>query len=337
MKKVIITTTFILFFCAILFAQKTDFNHINFNKADAVADNYKNESLTHLPLLVYKLTHGFNTDAEKLRVIYYWICHNVENDYNTGKKIVGKGKKHRKNRDEFIAWNNNHKQKIIDKLFIQKKTVCTGYALLLREMCRLANIECEVINGYYKSPSFDVKKPFVNHSWNAVRLNSKWYLCDATLASGYFDIDANKFIFQYNDGYFLTTPMLFVSNHFPEDKEWMLINDHTKNFTDFASHAFVYGKTFEHSIAPLYPQKLKNTTEITKGVDFELKINDPTKINDLEIITSNGWRVLESSPKKYSYENGILKFNHKFAKKGLYDVHIKIANDIVTTYTIDVL
>ena len=65
-----------LFFYSFIFigsAQKSDFKHINFNKADSIANLYKNEKLTNLPLLAYKLTYRLDTDVEKFRAIYIWV------------------------------------------------------------------------------------------------------------------------------------------------------------------------------------------------------------------------------------------------------------------------
>ena len=161
-------------------------------------------------------------------------------------------------------------------------------------------------------------------------------MCDPTLATGFFFVDIDEFIFDYNDGYFLTEPILFASNHFPEDTKWTLLKNDTITFTNFIKRPYVYGKTFEHDISPILPNTLDHTTSLTEEVKFKLEI-EKSKIADLQMSTNNGWKETTFSPTIYAYENGILTFNYVFPKKGLYDVHLKIANDIVTTYTIEVL
>ena len=64
--------------------------------------------------------------------------------------------------------------------------MCTGYAYLIKEMCFIADLDCEIIDGYARAFDANVNGlESLNHSWNAVKLNNKWYLCDATWSSGY--------------------------------------------------------------------------------------------------------------------------------------------------------
>ena len=168
------------------FAQQSDFKHLNFKHADSIAQLYKNESLQNLPLLSYKLTYRLETDAEKFRAIYIWVCNNIKSDYKKATKILKRGKKHRDNRDVFLTWNESYKTTFLKRLLEDKKTVCTGYAFLVKELASFAKIDCKIINGYNKSPDFNPDKLYPNHSWNSVKLNNKWYLCDPILASGYF-------------------------------------------------------------------------------------------------------------------------------------------------------
>ena len=63
------------FFCLKIQAQQSDFNTINFEKADAVANKYKGESLESLPILSYNLTNTLATDVEKFRAISYLKIH----------------------------------------------------------------------------------------------------------------------------------------------------------------------------------------------------------------------------------------------------------------------
>lgn len=36
-------------------------------------------------------------------------------------------------------------------------------------------------------------------------------------------------------------------------------------------------------------------------------------------------------------DNGTISFNYQFKHKGYHDVHVKIGNDIIASYTIDVI
>ena len=79
----VIITTFLFIFVFQLNAQIADFNTINFEKADAVALEYKDEMLTNLPELARKLTADLTTDAERFRAIFKWVCSTIANDYTS--------------------------------------------------------------------------------------------------------------------------------------------------------------------------------------------------------------------------------------------------------------
>ena len=53
--------------------------------------------------------------------------------------------------------------------------MCSGYADILRNVCALKEIEAKYIVGF---PPNDK----IGHAWNQVKLNGKWYNCDATWA-----------------------------------------------------------------------------------------------------------------------------------------------------------
>ena len=171
-----------------LYAQITDFKSIDFTRADNIAKLNEGSSLKNLPLLAHKLTHNLPTKVEKFRAIYFWVCHNIKGDYSQYIKVASKRKKLKDNTAEFLKWNSAYKKVMFKKLLKHKRTMCTGYAYLIKELCFLANIECEIVDGYGRTVDENINTlETANHSWNAVKLNNKWYLCDATWASGYTD------------------------------------------------------------------------------------------------------------------------------------------------------
>ena len=58
-------------------AQQSDFDTIDFERADLIALSYKGEELNNLPVLAYNLTHKLNSDVERFRAIYTWVCQNI--------------------------------------------------------------------------------------------------------------------------------------------------------------------------------------------------------------------------------------------------------------------
>lgn len=314
-------------------AQVSDFKAINFNRADNIAELNRGSSLKNLPLLAHKLTHQLPTDVEKFRAIYSWVCNNISGDLNQHNKVKGKRKKFKNDSLDYLKWNNQYKKTAFKKLLKYKKTMCTGYAYLIKELCFLANIECEIIDGYGRSASSNVETfEMANHSWNAVKLNNKWYLCDATWSSGYFVY--NLFIKDYNEGYFLTDPILFAKNHYPINKKWLL-ND-TLIPSEFVTSPIVYGETFKHKIIPVSPSKLNTLKTINDEINFSFKTLEDISEDKISLIYYSGNNELKLKIYDLKNENGTLSFKHQFKLKGHYDLHLKINNDIVATYTIKV-
>ena len=262
----------ILFLYAEAKAQKSDFKHINFEKCDSVAKSCHSETLYNLPLLVYKLTAHFDTEAEKFRAIHTWVCFNIESDHGFGEQTLKKRKKFKNDSIAFMQWNNKVQSKVFKRLLKEKKTICTGYAYLVKELANLIDIDCEIINGYSRTTKRNVGEIDIpNHSWNAVKLNNKWYQVDATLASGYFDVDKNKFIKNYNDGYFLASPELYKTKYYPLNKKWMLASN-TINLDQFVNAPVTYGNTFNQGIIPVLPYTLITKVFVNDKIDFKFKI-----------------------------------------------------------------
>lgn len=218
---------YIIIFCCLLAhlkssAQKSDFSTIDFTRADERAQLFGGKSLENLSVLVHELTSRLDTDVEKFRAIYKWVCGNITSDIRQGDLVIRKRKKYKNDTDGFLEWNNQFKKTAFKKLLRDQKTMCTGYAYLIKDMCFLANIEAEIINGFGRTVESNVTSlEIVNHSWNAIKLNNKWYLCDATWSSGYI-LNETLYVEDYNDGYFLADPLIFGNSHIPSDTKWFL-------------------------------------------------------------------------------------------------------------------
>ncbi|MEE9407015.1 MAG: transglutaminase domain-containing protein [Polaribacter sp.] len=315
-------------------SQVSDFKNINFNKADNNAKKSKGRNLQNLPLLTYDLTSNLKTDVEKFRAIYKWICSNVKGDYNMHRKVRRKRNKYKNDSNSFLKWNKEYSKTVFKSLLEDKKTMCTGYAYLLKTMTSIANVDCKIINGYGRNNSANIGKLSIpNHSWNAVFLNNKWYLVDATWASGYTDLNKNKFIFDYNDGYFLTEPKLFVKNHLPLNKKWMLLENKITTAKEFLNAPLIYSKIIKHKITPVLPKKMENKISKNEEITFALKASESIDLSKFKVQTSLTRTV---KPISILRKKDSILILHKFKIKGFYDVHILYKNDVIVTYTFNV-
>ncbi len=333
MKKILFLVLFFIFIIAS--AQIADFKNIDFTKADNIAKLNKGEGLQNLPLLCYKLTSKLPTKVEKFRAIYSWVCTNISGDIKQHNKIYKIREKLKNDSIALVKWNNKYKKKAFKKLLKYNKTMCTGYAYLIKELAFLADIECKIIDGYGRTINSNVDSlETANHSWNAVKLNNKWYLCDATWSSGYMN-ENYTFVKDYNDGYFLTNPILFAKNHYPLHKKWLLNEITTKN--TFLNSPLVYGEVFKYKIINLTPSKMNIEVRKNEEVNFNFKALKNIPTNTVSLIYYLGNKEIFLNIYNIKKEKGIITFKNKFKWKGFYDVHLKIKDDIVATYSIKVI
>ncbi len=311
--------------------QVSDFKHINFTKAENTVKRYQGASLKNLPILAHNLTSHLETDAEKFRAIFLWVCENIAVDAQQGNKVLYKRKKLKNDSIAFLAWNKSYLKKTYNRLFKKQKTMCSGFAYLVKELCFFANIECEIINGYARTASSNVDHlDLANHSWNAVKLNNKWYLSDAIWASGY--TQDGVFIKDYNDGYFLTEPILFAKNHYPINKKWFL--NSTLEKSEFKTEPIVYGDTFKYGITPIYPKKLHTKVKKSQPIIFKIKSKDLH--NNIKLVQRFGNNEIQYKIENQKTIDNTYSFTTVLKFKGHYDLHLTINDAIVATYTFTV-
>ncbi|XP_061469420.1 kyphoscoliosis peptidase-like [Rhineura floridana] len=186
---------------------------MQFKELDAYASEVNASS--SVENLVRVLLQKANSDLEKVRAIWMWICHHIEYDVE--------------------GYHNKAKRSCEPANVLQSgKSVCAGYAALFEEMCSLAGIQCKKLSGYSKGYEYKPGKVFKesNHAWNAVYLDQRWHLIDSTWGSGHVGDSCSKFTFRYDEFYFLTHPALFINDHFPEDHKWQLLK-HTLTLQQF--------------------------------------------------------------------------------------------------------
>ncbi|MEO1652796.1 MAG: transglutaminase domain-containing protein [Bacteroidota bacterium] len=327
-----------LFCCGIghLQAQVSDFEGVDFRKADSLAALYRGEDLSRLPFLTYKLTAPLPQAVEKFRAIYVWVAQNIENDY----AIYLKNKKKREalplGSPELQAWNQSLQSQVFKKLVKEQKTICTGYAYLIKEMANLVDIPCEIVDGYGRSVQSNIGgKGVANHSWNAVQLNGKWYLCDATWSSGYFQLPERKFVFDFVEGYFLAEPELFARKHYPLDEKWLLI-DQAFKLEEFLNAPLIYKDAYQYQIIPQEPREMK--LNLKKGESLTFKVKAPSDFDPEDLTIQKGFvatrQTLNTSFQRN--EEGVLEANYTFDRLGRFDLHFVVEEATVLSYTVRV-
>ena len=90
---------------------------------------------------------GLETDFDKYKVIYHWICDNVYYDKELAQQITTEG---------MSWWLPNP-----DKVVAEGKGICWGYSSLAAAMCRSQGIPCRMCVGHAGSSK---------HAWNDIWL-----------------------------------------------------------------------------------------------------------------------------------------------------------------------
>ncbi len=202
------------------------------------------EELTSPVTLAKLLTASDTTDHQKVRSIFRWItdniAFNVKSFQNHGR--VSSADYWLEEDDDTSAVLKPLNERVAEIVLKRRTAVCDGYARLFKTLCDYAGIRCEIITGYAKTNINRIGVQFrSNHKWNAVFIDSNWYLLDATWASGYINY-RDEFEREYNPRYFLTPPDEFILDHYPEDLRWSLLPNPPAfkefNYTPFKTAAF---------------------------------------------------------------------------------------------------
>lgn len=315
-------------------AQSINLENEDYYRSDSVAGYYKGESLQDLPSLTHKLTDSLITQIEKFRAIYTWVCINIESDFWAFEKNKRRRNQFKNDSIALANWNKDFGKTALNNLFLENKTVCTGYAFLLKEMSAIIGVDCKIIDGYGRHATMNIREASVpNHSWNAVFLNNKWHLCDATWSSGSFDTDKNRFIPDYNDGYFLAPPQLFVKSHYPLDSNWLLM-ENAPTFSGFLNGPVIYKETYNHRIIPLEPTIMDINVIKGEYLTFLFNVPDDFRLEEIKVeLVIGNWKQVVKSELLIMTDNK-LQLNYMFEYLGQFDVHIIYKNDTVATYAV---
>ena len=315
-------------------ARPSDFSDVNFSKADSIASLYPRHSLRDLRSLADKLTRPLSTDVEKFRAIYTWVCTNIANDYGLYLKNERQRSKYT-DPEARKKWNREFSAHVFEKLLREHKTVCTGYAYLVKELAFHAGIKCIIVDGYGRTAQSNIRgEGIANHSWNAVQLNNKWYLCDATWSSGAVDASTGRFVKKYDAIYFLLDPALFVRNHYPIDSVWTLLSN-KPTLHEFLNRPLIYNNIFKYDIQKLLPETFDITIPKAGTVSFQWEA-DTDKQPGTVALQIKGNNSLDMLYPEVHYDADILCVEHTFKIRGTYVLHILFNGSYACTYTVHV-
>ncbi|XP_071960005.1 uncharacterized protein [Antedon mediterranea] len=181
--------------------------------------------------LVDYLVESTSSEYDKARVIIRWVATNIAYDV------------------DFLTTNQHRGSSHHQDVLNQGSAVCDGFSNLVLEMCRLCDLTCEKITGIAKGAGYRIGNDLVNgekskkfrHAWNRIRISNTWFLCDATWAAGYAEKinDKYRYVFQWNEDYFLTPPETLRHSHKPDDSALAMVDDPISDVHKWTNQALV--------------------------------------------------------------------------------------------------
>lgn len=190
------------------------------------------------------VTINDTSDLQRVRSIFHWITDNIAYNVLSFQKTTrfSSNDYWLEEDEDTSATLKPLNERVAERVLKRRTAVCDGYARLFKTLCDSVHIPCEIVTGYAKTNLNRIGARFIsNHKWNAVLIDSSWYLLDATWASGYINY-RDEFEKQYNPQYFLTPPSDFINDHYPEDLRWALLASPPTlkefSFTPFKTTAF---------------------------------------------------------------------------------------------------
>lgn len=221
MLRASLLLSLLLFFGSLSLLEAQDFAAI-----DQHAMNFKASG--DLSATTQQLVAPYTTELEKARAIFTYVATSMSYDCREF---------HRKPEDR----KARTRSEILERAFEKNLGVCAGYAILFDEMCEAAGLNAEVVGGTSRSGTrrYNPVRLPENHAWNAVEIDGKWHLLDATWASGYTDPEASKFTSSFDDNLFMQAPEDFFLRHFPADERWQLLPE-TRTAEEFVNQPNIF-------------------------------------------------------------------------------------------------
>lgn len=301
--------------------------------------------------LAAELTAHCKTDREKVKAIFHWITDNIS--YKLAPRfrspIIGQSTRRYTSEEAGEQPDTSAlkplNERVACDVLNNRDAVCVGYARLFTTLCDFAGIRSEIIIGYARgNPNRPVSKFGVNHYWNAVFLEGEWQLLDATWASGFITSGGEQFVKEYDGNYFLTSPELFIKDHYPDDVRWTLLPNakvpHEFRFSPFKQKSFL-----KYNFTSFFPAKGIIEAEEGETIRLELipadserdKRISPDMLVDSTLFTqSDAWVFLQPAATGKNGEKDTYLYEYKIPAREVEWLYLMYNDDIVLRYKIKV-
>ncbi|MEY5049178.1 MAG: hypothetical protein RLZZ175_2537 [Bacteroidota bacterium] len=266
----------------------------NYLGIDSLVKGFDNDQITSINELADCINEKSNSEYDKSLLLYAWLTHNIRyDDYN---------------------YNNNSTDETnqsAEAVFKSKTGVCAGYSTLAVAIGKAMGLEIIEVHGYSKGYGYQegTRINESNHAWNAIKINQKWLLMDATWGSGYGKNDNGKLVtFQEYDTYwFNTKPEEFILSHLPENNEYQCLE------------------------SPIAKEVFENMPYVNVSI-FNLKVNSQHLFNSLTNRNISSMCYTYKFPHQFNYADFPFENNLQIGKSYRFEFSI---NDVEKMYLLE--
>ena len=291
--------------------------------------------------LALTLTSHLNSDREKVKAIFYWITDNI--GYRTRPTPIPRKKKKNAKidiiEDDDTAALKPLDDRVAERVLQDGLAVCDGYARLFKTLCTYSGLQAEVIQGYARTTaSRRIQRFRPNHSWNAVMIDSVWYLLDVTWASGYIVMPANQFVRHLDNQYFLSRPEEFIREHYPEDLKWALMDD-PPLMPEFRHSPYKQKSFTKYQIRAYSPEK--GILEVSQGdtIYIQLHSDDPAKdkrVSSDPFLDTSMYNTLNTALLVPEHNGNLINYTYIANSPAVQWLYILYNDDIIMRYRLKV-
>jgi len=253
--------------------------------------------LLFLPLLIHAQNHEIEKIVDQIdlkedtvKAVFDWITDNIKYDTGLLEKVKLNGIENVK--------SNSTKLLRLKNVIKTSKGVCQHYSELFEAILKHLGYNVAVVTGYTRSPVTGELNPF-GHAWNAVKVNNKWILVDATWGAGYVT-DEHKFKKVYKPQYFDIEPTEAIFSHMPYNPLWQLLEQPVtyESFDKQNIQKAVLKPINNYEKQEQFLQ-LSDVDQITNALKRSKKMNNPNAI-------VQRWKDIKTQYLQVAYRNSMV-------------------------------
>jgi hypothetical protein len=250
-----------LFISSVGFAQ-------DFQRIDNIVKSYP--KYTKPEQLAKKISKDFKDDASRVRAAFRWLTYNIRYDleeYFEPRKVI---EFRYSTEEERIEKLQAIKDNIVKEAFLTKMGVCEEYAQSFKKLADLMNIEAIVVKGYVRNSAYDIGRipQSTNHAWNAVKIENKWILLDATWAAGY--LYNGKWVKGFNEYFYAIDLKKVNRTHYPDHKRWQIVLN-SGSLEDFYNQPIYANGLLRNNVDVVSPTKGNISVNRTRKIVLKFK------------------------------------------------------------------